>query len=118
VLVSLSDSTSSTPTALATRSAAADVPTAKSGAALGDLLALASALFYACYVILLKVRIKSESRIDMQMFFGFVGLVNILACWPIGLLLHLTGFEVFQLPPGWKAWQAILLNVRYILSLL
>lgn len=84
-----------------------------SGAALGDFLALGSALFYALYVTLLKARIKSESRIDMQLFFGFVGLVNILACWPIGLVLHLTGFEVLELPPSRKAWQAILINVGY-----
>ncbi|KDQ30683.1 hypothetical protein PLEOSDRAFT_1074969 [Pleurotus ostreatus PC15] len=37
-----------------------------------DSLALLSAVFYALYVILLKVRIKSESRIDMQLFFGFM----------------------------------------------
>jgi len=41
---------------------------------LGNILALLSALFYAMYVILLKVRIKAEYRIDMQLFFGFVGL--------------------------------------------
>lgn len=87
--------------------------TTESAATLGDLLALTSALFYALYVTLLKVRIKSESRIDMQLFFGFVGLVNILACWPIGLLLHLAGLELFEIPPTRKAWQTILVNVSY-----
>ncbi|KAJ6610110.1 hypothetical protein B0H10DRAFT_2062145, partial [Mycena sp. CBHHK59/15] len=46
---------------------------------LGDSLALISAIFYALYVILLKVRIRSESRVDMQLFFGFVGLFNVLS---------------------------------------
>ena len=62
-------------------------------------MALLSALFYALYVTLLKVRIRSESRIDMQLFFGFVGLFNILMTWPIGVILHLTGIETFELPP-------------------
>jgi solute carrier family 35 protein F5 len=79
---------------------------------LGDALALISALFYALYVILLKVRIGSESRINMQLFFGFVGLFNVLTCWPLGLLLHFTGIEPFGLPSNRNEIGAILLNVR------
>ncbi|KAF5390308.1 hypothetical protein D9757_002816 [Collybiopsis confluens] len=78
---------------------------------LGDFLALFSALFYAFYVILLKVRIRAESRIDMQLFFGFVGLFNIVFCWPIGVLLHLTGVEKFELPTTSKAVAAIIINM-------
>ena len=37
---------------------------------LGDCLALLSALFYAAYVILLKVRIGDEGRADMQLMLG------------------------------------------------
>jgi solute carrier family 35 protein F5 len=36
----------------------------------GDALALLSAFCYAIYVILLKVRIGDEERVDMQLFFG------------------------------------------------
>ncbi|KAJ3812265.1 hypothetical protein F5876DRAFT_37837 [Lentinula aff. lateritia] len=79
--------------------------------ALGDSLALFSALFYTLYVILLKVRIRSESRIDMKMFFGFVGLFNIILCWPIGVILHLTGVERFELPSSDKAVGALLVNM-------
>jgi solute carrier family 35, member F5 len=78
---------------------------------LGDSLALVSALFYALYVILLKVRIRSESRIDMQLFFGFVGLFNTFACWPIGVILHLTGAEKFELPTSGRAIGGLLVNV-------
>lgn len=77
----------------------------------GDLLALLSAVFYALYVILLKVKIREESRIDMQLFFGFVGLVNILFCWPMGFLLHFIGAEPFELPSTQQAVISILLNV-------
>jgi solute carrier family 35 protein F5 len=80
---------------------------------LGDCLALLSALFYAIYVILLKVRIRSESRIDIQLFFGFVGLFNILACWPIGVILHFTGVERFELPTTGRAVAGLLVNVSF-----
>ncbi|KAJ7361622.1 hypothetical protein DFH08DRAFT_844703 [Mycena albidolilacea] len=82
---------------------------------LGDTLALISALFYAFYVILLKVRIRSESRIDMQLFFGFVGLFNILSCWPIGIFLHLVGVETLELPKG-DAVAALAINMAITLS--
>lgn len=47
----------------------------------------------------------------MQLFFGFVGLFNIVVCWPVGLVLHLTGGEVFESPEGGRMWGAILINV-------
>jgi solute carrier family 35 protein F5 len=74
---------------------------------------LLSALFYAVYVILLKVRIRSESQIDMQLFFGFVGLFNILACWPIGIILHLTGVERFEPPASGRVVAGLLVNVGF-----
>ena len=80
-------------------------------AVLGDGLALLSAVFYALYVILLKVKIKEESRIDMQLFFGFVGVFNMLMLWPFGVVLHLTGAEKMELPHTGKAWTAVLVNV-------
>ncbi|KAJ7293692.1 hypothetical protein C8J57DRAFT_1269684 [Mycena rebaudengoi] len=82
---------------------------------LGDSLALVSALFYALYVILLKVRIRSESRVDMQLFFGFVGLFNILSCWPIGVFLHLLGIETFELPKR-SAVSALAINMAITLT--
>ena len=113
ILVSLSDSETKQTAGLASH------PTTQhafvdSRATLGDILALVSALFYAMYVILLKVRIKSESRIDMQLFFGFVGLFNILVCWPIGIILHFTGVEIFEWPSSRKIVSAILINVCLI----
>ncbi|KAL4064932.1 hypothetical protein V8B97DRAFT_1985568, partial [Scleroderma yunnanense] len=78
---------------------------------IGDILALLSSFFYAVYLIYLKVQIKDESRIDMQLFFGFVGLFNILLCWPGALLLHLIGIEHFELPSTRQAVVAILINM-------
>ncbi|KAL6310061.1 hypothetical protein BKA93DRAFT_757375 [Sparassis latifolia] len=118
VLVSLSDSSQPQPSgplpSIVSRRDSSS--TFASAPMLGDSLALLSALFYALYVILLKVRIRSESRIDMQLFFGFVGLFNILSCWPIGLVLHFTGIERFELPHSTRAIVALLINMGITLS--
>ncbi|KDQ63625.1 hypothetical protein JAAARDRAFT_53817 [Jaapia argillacea MUCL 33604] len=113
VLVSLSDSSKPQPSG-SPRPSPSLVATATdegSQPMLGDALALLGAIFYALYVILLKVRIRSESRIDMQLFFGFVGLFNVLSCWPIGLVLHLAGVERFELPSSRRAVIALLINM-------
>lgn len=77
---------------------------------LGDALALGSALAYAFYVVLLKVRIRNETRVSMTLFFGFVGLFNILLIWPLGLVLHFTGVEIWEWPSGGKLWASIAIN--------
>ncbi|KAI0931924.1 hypothetical protein AcW1_000803 [Taiwanofungus camphoratus] len=117
-LVSLSDSSQpQSPGAVSYVRLRADrLTTFASKHILGDALALLSALFYALYVILLKVRIRQESRIDMQLFFGFVGLFNILFCWPIGIILHFTGVEKFELPHGSSVVLALLINMAITLS--
>lgn len=84
---------------------------APANAPLGDALALLSAFFYAAYVSLLKVRIGSEERVSMPLFFGFVGAFNVLGMWPIGLLLHLTGTEVVQVPADGMTWAGIGVNM-------
>lgn len=111
VLVSLSDSKSSQPSGPASRPSLHQVTDRLAHPILGDTLALISALFYALYVILLKVRIRSESRIDIQLFFGFVGLFSVVICWPIGFVLHLTGGEIFELPRAGKVLTGVLINV-------
>ena len=84
---------------------------------LGDFLGLSSAAFYAFYVTLLKVKIRKESRINMQLFFGLVGLFNILFFWPLGFILHYTGAEPFEWPSSGNAIRGLLLNVRLLLRL-
>ena len=83
----------------------------------GDALALISALFGAICVIFLKVHIKDESRVDMLLFYGFVGLFNLTLLWPIGVVLHLTGAENFGLPRTKQDLYAIITNVRNLVSL-
>ncbi|KAF8936934.1 hypothetical protein BGZ58_003491 [Dissophora ornata] len=77
-------------------------PKAPSAPLFGDFLALLSAMFYGCYTVLLKVRIKNESRVNMSLFFGFVGLFNLVLLWPMFGVLHWTGVEPFELPSDTK----------------
>jgi len=66
----------------------------------GDFLALASAVGYAMYAILLKMKIPNEKSVHMPMFFGFVGIFNTVLLWPLGFILSVTGIEVFVWPNG------------------
>ncbi|CAG8607484.1 619_t:CDS:2 [Paraglomus brasilianum] len=77
---------------------------------LGDFLALIGAFFYGCYTVLLKLRIKDESRVNMPLFFGFVGLFNTFILWPLFLLLDAAGIEEFALPSSANFWIMIMVN--------
>ncbi|KAJ1933410.1 hypothetical protein EC988_009128, partial [Linderina pennispora] len=76
----------------------------------GDLLALSSAFLYGCYTTLLKLKIGDESRLDSSLFFGSVGLANIVLLWPGFFLLHWLGIETFALPGSASLWLMILVN--------
>jgi solute carrier family 35, member F5 len=85
--------------------------------AVGDALAFVSAIIYGVYAVLLKARIGDESRVHMPLFFGLVGLFNVLTMWPLGLLLHLTNIEPFTLPPTRRVVLIVLVNaVSSVLS--
>ena len=61
--------------------------------AVGDAMAFFSAIIYGVYVTVMKRRVGNEDRVDMQLFFGIVGLLNVLLLWPGFILLHVTGIE-------------------------
>uniref|UniRef100_U9SJ68 EamA domain-containing protein n=1 Tax=Rhizophagus irregularis (strain DAOM 181602 / DAOM 197198 / MUCL 43194) TaxID=747089 RepID=U9SJ68_RHIID len=84
-----------------------DIPT---NPLFGNLLALMGAFFYGCYTILLKLRIQNESHVNMPLFFGFVGIFNVILLSPIFPLLHFTGLEQFELPPNITIWTMIAIN--------
>ncbi|KAH8413755.1 hypothetical protein KR222_007377 [Zaprionus bogoriensis] len=64
----------------------------------GVLLALFSAFFYASYLVFVKRKSDTEEKVDIPLFFGFVGLWNVLLLWPIFFILHFTKIETFELP--------------------
>ncbi|KAI9164316.1 hypothetical protein H9P43_008145 [Blastocladiella emersonii ATCC 22665] len=76
---------------------------------LGDLLSLVGAVFYAVYITWLKVKIGHESRLRMSVFFGCLGMCNILMLLPFLGLLHVTGLEPFAWPDQ-QVWGVLLVN--------
>lgn len=67
--------------------------------AIGDTLAFGSAVMYAIYTTVLKRKVGSDFRVNMPLFFGFVGLFNIVALLPGLIIFHLADLERFELPP-------------------
>eukprot|EP00052_Salpingoeca_macrocollata_P006852 m.56284 g.56284 ORF g.56284 m.56284 type:complete len:384 (-) comp15697_c0_seq2:92-1243(-) len=76
--------------------------------ATGDIIAIFSALMYACYLVFLR-RKTGERDIDMPLFLGFVGAITMVLLWPVLFLLDHTGFEKFDLPTR-KVWLFLLAN--------
>ena len=78
--------------------------------AIGDALALASAVLYGFYTVMMKKRIRTEDRVNMPVFFGFVGAFNIILLWPGFFVLHFTGVETFEIPPTRRIWAIVLVS--------
>ncbi|XP_043228403.1 solute carrier family 35 member F5-like [Amphibalanus amphitrite] len=76
---------------------------------LGALWALAGAFLYASYVVLLRARVDHEDKLDLIMFFGFVGAFTALLFWPGFLAGHYSGYEPFQLPSR-QQWMFLVAN--------
>jgi solute carrier family 35 protein F5 len=76
--------------------------------ALGDAMAAFSAIMYGVYTIVMKKQVGDESRVNMQLFFGLVGLFNLFLLWPGFAILHFTGIESFDMPGTTRIWIIIL----------
>jgi solute carrier family 35, member F5 len=61
--------------------------------AIGDAMAFVSAIIYGVYVTVMKRKVGNEDRVNMPLFFGLVGLFNVLLLWPGFFILHFTGVE-------------------------
>ncbi|CAO1599135.1 hypothetical protein XANCAGTX0491_002878 [Xanthoria calcicola] len=77
---------------------------------IGDALALLSAVLYGIYATFMKKKVGDEARVNMPLFFGFVGLFNTICLLPGFPILHYVGVEVFGLPPSRRIWTIILVN--------
>ncbi|KAI4279294.1 MAG: hypothetical protein LQ337_000325 [Flavoplaca oasis] len=77
---------------------------------IGDALALLSAVLYGVYTIIMKWKVGDEARVNMPLFFGFVGLFNTIFLIPGFPVLHYTGVEPFKLPPTRRIWTIVLVN--------
>ncbi|EMC98282.1 hypothetical protein BAUCODRAFT_66267 [Baudoinia panamericana UAMH 10762] len=78
--------------------------------ALGDSLALLSAVMYGLYASFMKKRVGDESRVSLPIFFGFVGLINVVLLWPGFFILHFAGWETFESPPTKRVVMIIVVN--------
>lgn len=79
--------------------------------AIGDGMAFFSAIVYGLYVTVMKRRVGDEDRVNMPLFFGLVGLLNLFFLWPGFFLLHWTGIEPFEWPPTGKIWAIIIVGL-------
>lgn len=73
------------------------------------ILTLISALFYAVYIVLLRRKVDHEDRMDIPMFFGFVGLFNFTLLWPLFFILHYGNLEEFVWPNSHQ-WTYLIIN--------
>ncbi|CAM6101766.1 unnamed protein product [Calypogeia fissa] len=66
----------------------------------GDVVCLASAIFYAIYTAVIRVKISREDdekgKVSTALVFGYLGFFNALLLAPVALLLHVTGIESFH----------------------
>ena len=80
--------------------------------ALGDALALLSAVLYGVYTVMLKQTTLSAAPLELNMplFFGLVGAWNFILLLPLFPVLHWIGIETFELPPTSRIWWILVLN--------
>ena len=76
---------------------------------IGDALALGGAVAYSIYSVLLK---KLASDVDMVLFFGFVGAINIVLFLPGFLIVNYSGLEPFAWPDS-LALLCLILNAFF-----
>ncbi|KNE57081.1 hypothetical protein AMAG_02835 [Allomyces macrogynus ATCC 38327] len=79
---------------------------------LGDLLALLGAVFYAFYITFMKRKVGHESRINMRLFFGLVGVFNAVLLLPLLALASFAGLETFEMPAVGQ-WKYLLINAFF-----
>lgn len=83
----------------------------QSSIAIGDGMAFFSSIVYGLYVTVMKRRVGDEEKVNMPLFFGLVGMFNLVLLWPGFFILHWTGLEPFGWPPTGKVWAIIMVSL-------
>lgn len=86
-----------------------DLKLEEGGIPKGALWALCGSLSYSAYIVFLRRKIDHEDKLDVPMFFGFVGLFTFVSLWPLFLILHYTEYEIFEWPNRYQ-WSSLLVN--------
>ena len=87
------------------------------GIPLGSLWTLAGALCYSSYIVFLRRKIDHEDKLDVPMFFGFVGLFSFLLLWPLFFILHFTNHERFELPDKAQVGKTNIVHFNVMINL-
>lgn len=87
----------------------ADLKNDNRGVPIGIALALLSAFFYSTYLVFIKKNVDHEDRMDIPLFFGFVGLFNLILLWPMFFILHYGHWEEFEWPNSHQ-WTFLIVN--------
>mmetsp|Transcript_42545 Transcript_42545/g.70997 ORF Transcript_42545/g.70997 Transcript_42545/m.70997 type:complete len:422 (-) Transcript_42545:50-1315(-) len=65
---------------------------------IGDLMTLVSAMLYAVYTVALRKMLPDDERISTALFFGYVGLFNLVFLAPVLMFQQFSGkFNIFNL---------------------
>lgn len=82
--------------------------------ALGNLLALAGAMCYALYLLLMKMKVGTGNKTtNERILFGWVGVCSFTVGVPVLFLVHITGIEEFSLPPNKTVALMIMINAIF-----
>ncbi|KAL3832293.1 hypothetical protein ACJMK2_023948 [Sinanodonta woodiana] len=76
---------------------------------MGALWSLLSAILYALYLVSLRRKVDHEDKLELPMFFGFIGLFCGLLFWPGFFILHFTRVETFEWPNNYQ-WLILTIN--------